>query len=165
MHVKTPLCVFSIVCCVPPAVLPAHRLQDPPNRFHCSIENKNRNERLCLGICSITLQRMYFRPCFKMKELKTEAWRGEHFPRGTQTESTTGRLKSRVLGSLYTILWPFLSLFDYLFLNYFGGPISFFFVFFHKKWLDLSHSSPDLYFSVLCPEANPILSLKGSGCP
>lgn len=132
---KTQPCVCPTpVYCVFPAVLPAHHLHDPPNRFHYSIKNKDRNERLRQLICSITLQRMYFRLCFKRKELKTEAWRGKYFPRGTQTEIAKSKFKSRVWAPFtLAIVWPFLSLFRCLFLNYLGGPTSFFFLLFHKN--------------------------------
>lgn len=123
MDVKTPPCVCPTpVYCVFPAVLPAHCLHDPPNRFHYSTKNKNGNERLRQLICSITLQRMYVRLCFKMKELKTEAWRGKYFPRGTQTETAKRRFKSRVWAPFTLYSGCFFHFLDAYFLNYLGGP-------------------------------------------
>ena len=63
-------------------------------------------------ICSVTLVRTCLRPRLKMKEMKTER---PVLARGTQTKRAESIFKSRVLGSLNTELWPFLSFSGLLF--------------------------------------------------
>lgn len=75
-----------------------------------------------------SLRRMHFRICFKMKELKTEAWRGWSVPGATQLGIAESRFKSRDLGSLYSVCDCFFHFLDSYFLSYFGGPVSFFFL-------------------------------------